>query len=148
MQANKQVRPVVIVLVPSSSRSHRVQIDILNSAYSTTRFAFTYAWWSAYGFSRHVKSNATEAAEMELIDQEKVRYHWRCRCCRCWCRCMQSSLHHWSGATSANKPPHDTSRIAPGRCWITIARNVNLAKHGVVQLVGAMTAADAVLHVA
>ncbi|CAN0492544.1 unnamed protein product, partial [Scytosiphon promiscuus] len=26
----------------------------------------------AYGFSRHVKDNATEAAEMELIDQEKV----------------------------------------------------------------------------
>ncbi|CBJ27270.1 conserved unknown protein [Ectocarpus siliculosus] len=48
------------------------EIDILNSAYSTTRFAFTYAWWSAYGFSRHVKNNATEAAEMELIDQEKV----------------------------------------------------------------------------
>lgn len=49
------------------------QIDILNSSYSTTRFAFTYAWWSAYGFSRHVKSNAAEAAEMKLIDQEKVR---------------------------------------------------------------------------
>ncbi|CAM9275513.1 unnamed protein product [Scytosiphon promiscuus] len=48
------------------------EIDILNSSYSTTRFAFTYAWWSAYGFSRHVKDNATEAAEMELIDQEKV----------------------------------------------------------------------------
>lgn len=50
------------------------QIDILNSTYSTTRFAFTYAWWSAYGFSRHVKNNAAEAAEMELIDQEKVRW--------------------------------------------------------------------------
>lgn len=50
------------------------QIDILNSSYSTTRFAFTYAWWSAYGFSRHVKKNLAEAGEMELIDQEKVRF--------------------------------------------------------------------------
>ena len=58
------------------------QIDILNSTYSTTRFAFTYAWWSAYGFSRHVKNNAAEAAEMELIDQEKVPFY-RCWCC-CW----------------------------------------------------------------
>lgn len=56
-----------------------IQIDILNSNYSTTRFAFTYAWWSAYGFSRHVKNNAAEAAEMELIDQEKVRYTGWCR---------------------------------------------------------------------
>eukprot|EP00903_Cladosiphon_okamuranus_P005356 g5351.t1 len=48
------------------------EIDILNSSYSTTRFAFTYAWWSAYGFSRHVKNNAAEAAEMELVDQKKV----------------------------------------------------------------------------
>ncbi|CAN0127113.1 unnamed protein product, partial [Hapterophycus canaliculatus] len=50
-----------------------LEIDILNSNYSTTRFAFTYAWWSAYGFSRHVKNNAAQAADMELIDQEKVR---------------------------------------------------------------------------
>lgn len=55
-------------------RSSIHQINILNSAYSTTRFAFTYAWWSAYGFSRHVKDNAAEAAEMELINQEKVCY--------------------------------------------------------------------------
>lgn len=51
-----------------------VQIDILNSTYSTTRFAFTYAWWSAFGFSRHVKKDAVAAEEMELIDQEKVQH--------------------------------------------------------------------------
>lgn len=51
-----------------------MQIDILNSSYSTTRFAFTYAWWSAFGFSRHVKNNAAEAEGMELVDQEKVMH--------------------------------------------------------------------------
>lgn len=53
-----------------------MQIDILNSAYSTTRFAFTYAWWSAFGFSRHVKKDAVAAEDMELIDQEKVPHHY------------------------------------------------------------------------
>ncbi|CAM9271046.1 unnamed protein product, partial [Sphacelaria rigidula] len=46
------------------------QIDILNSTYSTTRFAFTYAWWSAFGFTRHLQSNHDEAAAMEMVDQE------------------------------------------------------------------------------
>lgn len=51
-----------------------IQIDILNSTYSTTRFAFTYAWWSAFGFSRHVKKDAVAAEEMKLIDQEQVQH--------------------------------------------------------------------------
>lgn len=61
-----------IVFVYRCRRLFTTQIDILNSSYSTTRFAFTYAWWSAFGFSRHVKQNAVVAEEMELIDQAKV----------------------------------------------------------------------------
>jgi len=26
------------------------EVTMLNSEYSTTRFPFTYAWWSAYGY--------------------------------------------------------------------------------------------------
>lgn len=79
--SNRSIRRSAIVpsFIARRRRTNR-QIDILNSAYSTTRFAFTYAWWSAYGFSRHVKENAAEAAEMELINQEKVRQHLRWHC--------------------------------------------------------------------
>lgn len=33
------------------------EVNLLNSDYTTNRFAFTYAWWSAYGFDRHITSN-------------------------------------------------------------------------------------------
>ncbi len=33
------------------------EVNLLNSDYTTNRFAFTYAWWSAYGFDRHIQSN-------------------------------------------------------------------------------------------
>ena len=33
------------------------EINLLNSDYTTNRFAFTYAWWSAYGYDRHIQSN-------------------------------------------------------------------------------------------
>ena len=29
------------------------EIELLNVDYSTKRFAFSYAWWTAYGFKRH-----------------------------------------------------------------------------------------------
>lgn len=56
-------------------RSLSRQIDLLNSSYSTTRFAFTYAWWSAFGYDRHIQSNNAEADAMEMINQEKVTHH-------------------------------------------------------------------------
>lgn len=56
------------------------EVELLNSKYATTRFAFSYAWWSAYGFDRHLtgeggKGEATPgdqnaADEMKLVDQK------------------------------------------------------------------------------
>lgn len=39
------------------------EVNLLNSDYTTNRFAFTYAWWSAYGFDRHIQSNHVSRAE-------------------------------------------------------------------------------------
>ncbi|CAM9735420.1 unnamed protein product, partial [Choristocarpus tenellus] len=48
------------------------EVNLLNSDYTTNRFAFTYSWWSAYGFDRHVLSNNNEAHAMKLMNQEEV----------------------------------------------------------------------------
>lgn len=39
------------------------EVNLLNSDYTTNRFAFTYAWWSAYGFDRHIQSNQVTKQE-------------------------------------------------------------------------------------
>lgn len=48
------------------------EINLLNSDYTTKRFAFTYSWWSAYGFGRHVTSDQEIAEGMMLMNQEAV----------------------------------------------------------------------------
>lgn len=48
------------------------EVQLLNSTYSTTRFAFTYSWWSAYGYQRHVQDSPPEADAMKLIDQSEA----------------------------------------------------------------------------
>jgi len=46
------------------------EVELINCEYSTKRFPFTYAWWSAYGFKRHCDEKDMEnAAEMKLINQ-------------------------------------------------------------------------------
>lgn len=45
------------------------QIQIINSSYSTKRFAFSWSWWSAYGWQRHQKGDKALAEEMKLIHQ-------------------------------------------------------------------------------
>ena len=46
-------------------------VELINCDYSTTRFPFTYSWWSAYGYKRHLTGdNMQDADDMELIDQE------------------------------------------------------------------------------
>jgi hypothetical protein len=47
-------------------------VDLINSTYSTTRFAFSWSWWSAYGWQNHQQGNEDEARSMELINSEKV----------------------------------------------------------------------------
>ena len=46
------------------------EVELINSDYSTSRFPFTYSWWSAYGYKRHLTgNNMNDADNMELIDQ-------------------------------------------------------------------------------
>ncbi|KDO23396.1 hypothetical protein SPRG_11488 [Saprolegnia parasitica CBS 223.65] len=45
------------------------EVELINSTYSTTRFAFSWAWWSAYGYKRHVKGDSLPADNMLLVDQ-------------------------------------------------------------------------------
>jgi hypothetical protein len=30
------------------------EVQLINCDYSTSRFPFTYSWWSAYGYKRHL----------------------------------------------------------------------------------------------
>ena len=48
------------------------EVSLVNSQYSTTRFGFSYSWWSAYGWERRAKSNEDMCADMELIHQGKA----------------------------------------------------------------------------
>jgi Kinesin motor domain len=48
------------------------EINLLNSDYTTNRFAFTWSWWSAYGYDRHITSNKEQADAMQLMNQEAV----------------------------------------------------------------------------
>jgi hypothetical protein len=46
------------------------EVELINCEYTTTRFPFTYAWWSAYGYQRHlIGNNMKDADDMQLIDQ-------------------------------------------------------------------------------
>ena len=48
-------------------------VELINSKYSTNRFAFTWAWWSAYGWKRRLKGNDGNVAEsMKLMAQKPV----------------------------------------------------------------------------
>ena len=46
------------------------EVQLLNTTYTTTRFAFCWSWWSAYGWQRRCKSNEDQAEEMKLINQD------------------------------------------------------------------------------
>lgn len=47
------------------------EVELINCDYSTKRFPFTYAWWSAYGYKRHLTgNNMQDADDMKLINQE------------------------------------------------------------------------------
>jgi len=59
------------------------EVELLNSKYSTDRFAFTYAWWSAYGYDRHLtgldgKGPASkedqQAADHMILVNQKMAY--------------------------------------------------------------------------
>ncbi|OWZ14686.1 hypothetical protein PHMEG_00011790 [Phytophthora megakarya] len=45
-------------------------VELINSTYSTTRFPFSYAWWSAYGYQRHIQGDSLTADNMTLVNQQ------------------------------------------------------------------------------
>jgi len=48
------------------------EINLLHSKYSKNRFAFSWSWWSAYGYGRHLKNpdeDKQTADDMKLISQ-------------------------------------------------------------------------------
>jgi hypothetical protein len=48
------------------------EVNLLKSQYPHNRFAFSYAWWSAFGYERFIQGNPPEAAAMTLMTQEDV----------------------------------------------------------------------------
>lgn len=49
------------------------EVELINCDYSTTRFPFTYSWWSAYGYKRHlIGENMQDADDMTLVNQESA----------------------------------------------------------------------------
>lgn len=49
------------------------EVTLLNSTYTTTRFGFTWAWWSAYGWERSCdQKDAPNAERMKLVNQDNA----------------------------------------------------------------------------
>jgi hypothetical protein len=49
------------------------EITLLNTTYTTTRFGFTWAWWSAYGWERNCdERDSSEAERMKLVNQDNA----------------------------------------------------------------------------
>ncbi len=48
------------------------EVVLINSTYSTTQFAFSWSWWSAYGWQKHQQGNEAEAEGMKLVNSEAV----------------------------------------------------------------------------
>lgn len=51
------------------------EVELINCDYTTKRFPFTYSWWSAYGYKRHLTGdNMPDGDDMLLVDQVRVRF--------------------------------------------------------------------------
>ena len=48
------------------------EINLLNSKYPTNRFAFSFSWWSAFGYERYIQDDAPELSTMTLVDQREI----------------------------------------------------------------------------
>lgn len=58
-------------IILSQHEDEQGEVTLINCDYSTKRFPFTYCWWSAYGYQRHLKGdNMPNADDMKLIDQD------------------------------------------------------------------------------
>ena len=47
----------------------RGEVNLMNCTFSTKRFAFSWSWWSAYGWQRRQKGDEGIAKDMKLIHQ-------------------------------------------------------------------------------
>lgn len=45
------------------------EINVLRGRFPNNRFAFSYTWWSAYGYDHFIQEGKEEAQAMQLIDQ-------------------------------------------------------------------------------
>lgn len=58
-------------VIMSQNAEEEGEIELINCEYQTKRFPFTYSWWSAYGYQRHLTGdNMPNADGMKLVDQE------------------------------------------------------------------------------
>jgi hypothetical protein len=48
------------------------EVGLLNSTYTSSRFGFTYSWWSAFGWKRRCKSDRNVAEGMALVSNGDV----------------------------------------------------------------------------
>ncbi|GMI09861.1 hypothetical protein TrLO_g15271 [Triparma laevis f. longispina] len=48
------------------------EVQLLNSDYTTNRFAFTYSWWTAFNYERYVQSDEAICKRMKFVGQEDV----------------------------------------------------------------------------
>lgn len=48
------------------------EINLLNSDYSTKRFAFTYSWWTAFNWKHHATSDRDVCESMPIVSQDDV----------------------------------------------------------------------------
>jgi len=48
------------------------EINLLNSDYSTKRFAFSYSWWTAFNWKHHAKSDLNICEDMPITNQTDV----------------------------------------------------------------------------
>lgn len=49
------------------------EVTLLNSTYTTTRFGFTWSWWSAYGWERNCdERDHADAERMKLVNQDNA----------------------------------------------------------------------------
>jgi hypothetical protein len=48
------------------------EVELLDSKYIRTRFPFTYAWWSAFGWERYQEGAEEVSQSMALVTQDDV----------------------------------------------------------------------------
>ena len=48
------------------------EVELINCDYSTKRFPFTYSWWSAYGYKRHLIGESIREETSNIFSQSDI----------------------------------------------------------------------------